>query len=1618
MPTLIEKQLNETLRDALVSYYLSEVVPKDDVLTGKLLTANDLYEYLLLDVQVSQEIQTSKVASAIGSIQQYINGIILGMEPGYDTRGLEAQTVTTWKDQQSQYPIWAANQQLAWYPEIYIDPSLRLKKSQYFRQLEDDINQNRISVDTTQEAVKSYLAKFEEIANLTLINGYVDSDNFAEGTYYFIGKSRAENTFYWRSVNMSERVFKTIGDTTGPKFDHPTPGAWSDWKRANLPISDSTLERTIRPVYFNNRLFVAWVDAMRLELDPLGDNGKSQTTLRLNMAYKKYDDSWSVPQTYIEAVVPGDKAQVVEELDTIAVYEPAASPKTLFMSMYAGYKKGATPVEDTYSFIKAATLDRNFNVSPVKLGPDISIDLADKTPHFMLLARLFADTNKGRLQFSMPGSEPEIFIVPTPTGPDTLQWDYGGFQKNITDLSDSTIIYDKDFSSFFVFSTIQTAFASPPAVDSITLELNHITQGESYKLTLMFPKEYIPDNGFTVLTAGSTFEVIETKIHHLAPNTVELYLHNYNGEGVSYGFLFDTPMGHPDSGSLRLSQMGPKEKMELQGAKINNKALRLLTASKTVHGLSITREKLQSTVFMGSQFSMEYFTPPELRFSRQISRPLSMSTPGNGSTSPLYTDNPYPLQYPPSPLAHYIPVDSTTHLPHWDTEFPKSEFYLIDGVRIEGSLPSGGWSELGHARKLTKIVIGEKLSDVTPIAPKLGSLANASLGIAEYIDFTDSSIKDSDDGLKLRAPIRMNTLFAKELINKANIALENLLSWSTQQLEEPAMAGGPGGGPKDNRMDFRGANSLYFWELFLHLPFMIAHRLNLERQFDKSEYWLSFIFEPAQKAANHDDGRPDYWNVRPLIPTQSDSADAAINGPLDPDGIASSHPIRYQKAIHAFYVKNLIDRGDAAYRQLTPDSLGEAKLWYMRALSLLGPRPDPRIISRWTPMTLGTLGADTNINLRAFEQQLIEQDRRLSQDLIANDGRATLSFDTSTSLRLRPFAEDPTLPEVDNPHLRAPMNAKLVANWDTLESRLNNLRNNRTLDGKALSLPLFAAPLDPRAMLAAHVQGADSDGNTWLLAQDTPHYRFTVMHSRANAAVDTLSQFGNTLLSLIERKDNAALMEQQYQQAWDLAQFAIDLQTQTQKTEAEGRKALLASQAIADARANFYAALADQRVSPGETQAAAKFMSGRTGEQIAALSSAAGKLLKIAPNLFGLANGGHRLEGVPESVSIIAKTMAVMDNAAGTALDRTEGLRRRSEEWEHQRDQARLESALIDAQLKVHDEQTALTSLQLTQAQTALTHAKSNYEFLGKSFTASQLYQWLQGQFATFYYQAYDATLSLCLAAEACWQFEMADFSTRFIQPGAWKDAYRGLTAGESLKLNLLKMEAAYLARHSRLLEITKTISVRQLLGKQDPVDSEVEIAWPAFVAGLMAGEPGASMIELPQALFDADYPGHYLRRIMRMSVSLPVTVGPYQDIRATLTQTYNAVAMAPSIDAVNYLKNPAEGAATGVRENLRASQEIAISSGLDDDGLFTFNFGDERYLPFEGTGAVSKWALEFPTLGTENDERQHMLESLTDVILHVRYTASNGGAGFADEVRASYRAPNTATKTIRKERK
>jgi hypothetical protein len=86
---------------------------------------------------------------------------------------------------------------------------------------------------------------------------------------------------------------------------------------------------------------------------------------------------------------------------------------------------------------------------------------------------------------------------------------------------------------------------------------------------------------------------------------------------------------------------------------------------------------------------------------------------------------------------------------------------------------------------------------------------------------------------------------------------------------------------------------------------------------------------------------------------------------------------------------------------------------------------------------------------------------------------------------------------------------------------------------------------------------------------------------------------------------------------------------------------------------------------------------------------------------------------------------------------------------------------------------------------------------------------------------------------------------------------------------------------------------------------------------------------------------------------------------------------------------------------NFAAAQSIATSTAQNDSGMFEVSFRDERYLPFEGAGAVSQWLISMP-----QDSNAFDFETITDVILNLKYTARDGGASLRDGARQAARMP------------
>jgi Tc toxin complex TcA C-terminal TcB-binding domain len=256
------------------------------------------------------------------------------------------------------------------------------------------------------------------------------------------------------------------------------------------------------------------------------------------------------------------------------------------------------------------------------------------------------------------------------------------------------------------------------------------------------------------------------------------------------------------------------------------------------------------------------------------------------------------------------------------------------------------------------------------------------------------------------------------------------------------------------------------------------------------------------------------------------------------------------------------------------------------------------------------------------------------------------------------------------------------------------------------------------------------------------------------------------------------------------------------------------------------------------------------------------------------------------------------------------------------------------------------------------------------------------------YFRSYKLAYDLAKRAERCFRFELGLQDSSYINFGYWDSLKKGLLSGEKLQYDLRRLEAAYLEQNRREFELTKHISLTLL----DPL------------ALIKLRETGRCFINLPEEIFDLDYPGHYFRRIKSVSITLPCVVGPYTTISCTLRLLKNSIRIntRDADKADNYPRYTDDGGLPAgddrFIENNIPVKAIATSSAQNDSGVFELSFRDERYLPFEGAGVISQWSLELfhdnsPDFGKAL--RQFDYKTITDPTLHIKYTTREDAGPF-----------------------
>ena len=783
---------------------------------------------------------------------------------------------------------------------------------------------------------------------------------------------------------------------------------------------------------------------------------------------------------------------------------------------------------------------------------------------------------------------------------------------------------------------------------------------------------------------------------------------------------------------------------------------------------------------------------------------------------------------------------------------------------------------------------------------------------------------------------------------------------------------------EDVDFTYAGAYALYNWELFCHVPLLIAQRLGMNQRFEEAQRWYHYIFDPTDTSANPSPQR--YWRMRRFFETSDEeyqneqiqrllqllaegSSDPELvnqvkewrKHPFKPHVVARLRTTAYQKNIVMKYLDNLIAWGDQLFRRDTIESINEATQLYILASDILGRRPE-KVPSRGVPAVQNYNQIEPKLD--DFSNALVQAEQLVAED----DG---------------PVVSDEEPPVTIPPMLYfcVPPNDKLLGYWDTVADRLFKIRNCMNIEGVVRQLPLFEPPIDPGMLVKAAAAGVDLTSILSDISAPPPYYRFAVLAQKATELASEVRFIGNELLSVLEKRDaeSLALLRSTHEiRVLDAVTTVREQQIDEAKQTLESLKR---ARDLAKIRHAYYSSL--QFTNAAEAAHISALKESVTFQNIGAYTNLVAQALAIIPNIkigaptsMGATFGGDNLAAM---IKAFVSHMCALGGIASTEAQLSAAnasYQRRSEEWKLQTQLAAKEIEQAERQIVAGEIRVAIAERELSNHELQIENAQEIDAYMRDKFTSQELYDWMVGQIATVYFQSYQLAYDAAKRAERAYRYELGLEDSTFVQFGYWDSLKKGLHAGERLFHDIKRLESSYLDQNRREYEITKHISFAQV----DPM------------ALVKLRDTGSCIVDLPEALFDRDYPGQYMRRIKSARLTIPCVTGPYTGINCTVTLLRNTVRKSTSL-AGGYLRTDED---LRFRDSLGVIQSIATSHAQNDGGLFELSFRDERYLPFEGAGAISQWRIELPKATNRFD-----LDTISDVVVHVLYTAREGGEPF-----------------------
>ncbi|WP_201175491.1 neuraminidase-like domain-containing protein [Pseudomonas sp. S31] len=1568
------------------------------------ITQERLDQQLLLDAANGPQVMTSRIAEATSALQMFIHRCQTQPEDKYTLHKatLDRPFFRDWTRWNARYASWAAGQMLMFYPENYIDPTVRLGQTKAMDDMLQALGQAQINGDTVGDAFHGYLSAFEEVADLETVSGYHDSRKENSGKSWFIGRSRGGiGEYWWRTVDESKRGVDGVLPAN----------AWSSWTRIDL--APKVEGRLIRPVVFRERLYLGWIERQEqgVPYDAQGKPGTSKSRWVFKLSWQRYDGNWSAPQDYDLALggspdpeqlalffaarpgrnsvvmsiydpsshsplkvhaglevfedltaTAGGTAAVLEQvshwLDTkdhkgmCAVFDDRGQPvseNSLSVSAGSGLPTGFATFEpiDVRARVQLIgdgqpgryrlQLDSRLNVQgksatrPNRWAKALVrhyADLANEQRRIPMLTRGHRGAHMQRsadgsfwgyfcldaahLQSLVPRAD-DIRYIADPDFPDKK----GEVEKIWTPTGDCYVGryssgYDNPLYGIKVIFLDAASRQLTPACEVIDL----IGQPANLSNPDLSPQEYVsaPD---TVLAAEVTCEIhgIDGKGSVVTSAMRDYALHK-GAKQIPLSITADVGDTAHWNGEAEAFHL-----IRYQCGRGNTRdyVLRVYKVADTL------RTAVIGSTNAGAQYLERngWVTRLNTLFARQLTE---------RAVSGLDTILSYETQHLAEPA---IGISVNLALPVYDPSYHgnnrNAEVWLATSPTNRSMLWRGRLSEQEKTAVAVTFAAG-----------------------AKYLETGHYYLETAYQKVHYQGPTRSVIIDGQTLkvLLSADAAPGSQAKLDKRNVDAVVVRDPKGTTP----MDFSGANALYFWELFYYTPMMVMQRFLQEERFELAEQWLKYVFNPAgYTVGGHYTAR--LWNVRPLADNTAWNSEPLTS--RDPDAVAQNDPMHYKLNAFMRLLDITIGRGDAAYRKLERDTLSEAKVWYQRALDLLGEAPWVPPASGWDDPRLGESASTGafNSHFHAIEQLIAGQSPAQQQN------PAYLDF----------------LPEA---------NRVMLGYWETLRLRLFNLRNNLTLDGQPLNLPLYAKPADPKALLAAAVAAQAGREAQLPDYRDVPALRFSALLDGARSMVSQLIQFGSTMQGILERQDAEALAGLLTSQGAELANSSVAWFKQTLNELAAERITLEKSLEAATLRRDHYRQLFDNDISAREMQALNMKTAAAVITAKAPILEGVGAALDLIPNIFGLANGGHQPSSLPKAAGKMAEGAAKIMAIASDRINQEEIYRRRRSDWEFQAKTAEQDRLTIQAQMETLAARTTSAQMHLEHLGTQAAHAQAQLALHQGKFTGKAMLSWLRARLASIFYTYYDLAATRCVMAQKALQWEMND-TTTYLRTGTWNGAWAGLLCGEGLMLALGQMESAWVKWHKRELEVTRTVDLDKVFAGNLKMDDQVVTLSEAVRAVLASKEVKIDSDKLDASMelaingtlsirfglkalgLATGFENAQARRVRSIAVSMPCLLGPYQDVHARLL-------------------TDAPGLPLGCNQ-------AAISHATKDNGLvippngYSPQVSGMQLLPFEGlhipkSDDDDKTSLTL-NFANANGEQRALLESLSNVILHVHFT-------------------------------